>query len=459
MACESCGHPVSDGDQYCSVCGAKLSVPDTPADNAPPSDETVPSEQPDGGELLPPPQEPIPNEPAVESQSTLPPPEPAGSAITTSENKSDDTDPTPEDLAATELIVQTTDDTGSWRRTDPEWSLPDEATMVPASQVTTQVLPATPPPTAVQASDDDSGAALRPVALLAFLAAVVAILSTVTTLLSISSDATLPIGSDAPRAFRTGAWYVADLGDNLLIATLVTIVLLVAGAIGAMTRRRWGSGLAGGSGLALAGLSALILGLVQMPVDAAYKFAQIPTAESFTLTISRPVGYWVILTAGVLGLVVFFVSLNDAFGDRRGGLNPWIAAFGALAVVVATVGPLIPEKLAVISDNWYVDPNVNGAPALLVLARLIQLGLFTIAGVIGFLSVRRWGLGLMIGGCLPSVWLTGSALASLGDHPVGLAWLNPGADEMSVHAVTLVGVVFIVVFAIVALIAARHRPS
>ena len=43
---------------------------------------------------------------------------------------------------------------------------------------------------------------------------------------------------------------------------------------------------------------------------------------------------------------MFFASINDAFGDRRPGLNPWIAALGALATVVAVLGPMIPEGIA-----------------------------------------------------------------------------------------------------------------
>ena len=48
-----------------------------------------------------------------------------------------------------------------------------------------------------------------------------------------------------------------DLADNMSIAILIAAVLLVIGGVAAGFRWRWGSGLAGGAGLALTGLVAL----------------------------------------------------------------------------------------------------------------------------------------------------------------------------------------------------------
>ena len=93
------------------------------------------------------------------------------------------------------------------------------------------------------------------------------------------------------------------------------------------------------------------------------------------LTITRDVGYWLLLASAALGLIVFFASINDAFGDRRSGLNPWIAALGALATVVAVLGPMIPEGTAIFSDNWYLREGPGEPSALLLLGRLVQLAL------------------------------------------------------------------------------------
>src|SRR5690606_13195668 len=139
-------------------------------------------------------------------------------------------------------------------------------------------------------------------------------------------------------------------------------------------------------------------------------FAAIPSDEQFTLTITKALGYWLLVVAGAIGIVTFFASTNDAFRDHRGGLNPWIAALGALAVVVATAGPLLPEDLGVFSDNWYVVERPGEPPAMLVAMRLVQLGLVALGGVIGFLSVRRWGLGVAAGATLPAIWLGVSTL-------------------------------------------------
>jgi hypothetical protein len=277
------------------------------------------------------------------------------------------------------------------------------------------------------------------------------------TALSVTSTSRLVIGPDAPPEFRTGTWIVDDLAGNLSIAGLIAIVSMVAGGLAAGFGWRWGSGLAGGAGLAVAGLAALAIGLAQVPIDAAKAFALIPPDEPFTLTITRDVGYWLLVAAGALGVVLFFASINDAFGDRRSGLNPWIAALGALATVATAAGPLLPENLAVFSDNWYVVDAAGQPSAVLLAGRLVQIALLVVTGVIGFLSVRRWGLGLAIGGSLPVVWLATSTLFDLTGSPVGPGFRNPGAEDMHLHGVTIIGVSAIAAISVLAVIAAYDQ--
>lgn len=298
---------------------------------------------------------------------------------------------------------------------------------------------------------------------IAVLTGLVALVSLFANVIAITSSTRLTPTDNTPFGFRTGSWIADDLADNLSIAGLLAIVLMIAGGVASGFHWRWGAGLAGGAGLAMAGIAALTLGLAQIPIDAAHEFAGIPNEQQFTLTITRDLGYWLMVAAGALGVVLFFAAINDASGDRRSGLNPWIAAVGALAAVVAAAGPLIPENQAVFSDNWYVVDAPGEAPAMLLVGRLVQLGLLLFAGVVGFLTVRRWGLGLAIGGSLPIIWLATSTLFDLTDRPVGPGFRNPGAEDMHIHGVTIIGVSAIAAMAVLAVIAAydqaaRERP-
>lgn len=293
--------------------------------------------------------------------------------------------------------------------------------------------------------------------LIGIVTGVVSLIALFANVVSISSDSRLVHTEDTPADFRTGTWLVDDLADNLSIAGLIAIVAMVAGGVAAGFHWRWGAGLAGGAGLAMAGLSALIVGLAQFPIDSARAFARVPAEEPFVLTITRDLGYWMVVVAGALGVVLFFASINDAIGDRRAGLNPWIAALGALAIVVAAAGPLIPENQAVFSDNWYLVEGVGEPSAQLLVGRLVQLGLFMIGGVIGFLSVRRWGLGTAIGVSMPAAWLVISTLFELTDNPVGLGWQNPGAIDMHVHGVTIIGTSAVLAMVVLAVVSAYDQ--
>ena len=294
---------------------------------------------------------------------------------------------------------------------------------------------------------------------LSFAGAIVTLLSLFATIVSVTSNERLVRTPETPEAFRTGEWISTDLADNLPIAGLIAVCLLVAGGVASAFGWRGGSGLAGGAGLAIAGIAALTIGLAQSPIDAAYEMAAIPSEQQFTLTITRDLGYWMLVAAGAIGVVAFFASLNDALGDHRSGLNPWIAAVGALSGLVMAGGPLIPEALASFSDNWYVSDAPGAAPAMLLTTRLVQLGLLALAALIGFLSVRRWGLGVAVGGGMSAIWLTVSTLFEFGDNPVGPGYNNPGASSMGVHGVTIIGASALLAFSLLAVVAAYDQAS
>ncbi len=475
MVCHACGKTVGDDDRFCTGCGTSLQPP--PAESATPA-VIVPDGDDSAGERTP-----VGDGTTTARRAAMPQPPP-----TTSSDPSDQ---------RTELVpVMEGDD--DWDASDPVWAATAPTPIAPAATVSTSELPSTEPITEVwMDSVPDAEAPATPydfverepetatqivptatsqmpivvaaagvpdrrfrfgaVTFLALVTGGVTLGGLFATTLSVGSDTRLTIGDDAPFGFRTGTWIADDLADNLSIAGLLAVVLMVTGGVAAAFRWRWGAGLAGGAGLSLTGLAALTLGLAQIPIDAAHEFARIPPDEPFTLTITRDLGYWLLLTAAALGIVLFFASINDAVGDRRSGLNPWIAALGALATVVAAAGPLLPENLAVFSDNWYLTDGPGEAPALLLGARLLQLGLLAMTGIVGYLSVRRWGLGVAIGGSVPIVWLAISTLFELTDAPVGPGFRNPGAEDMHLHGVTIIGVSAVAALSILAVIAAYDQ--
>ena len=93
-------------------------------------------------------------------------------------------------------------------------------------------------------------------------AAIVALVGVFANAITIATDATSP-------TFETGDWLVGDLGSNLQVAGLIGVGALLVGAVVAGFGIRWGAGLAGGAGLAIAGWAALVIGLAEQPLQAA----------------------------------------------------------------------------------------------------------------------------------------------------------------------------------------------
>lgn len=487
MECHQCGRRVERGDRFCNGCGTSLEgvtdttqlvavVDDTDADEGAETAETA--EVPEAAERIETvdlvdstPVEDVRTEllPTVDGDvwddepawaATGAQPTQSGSESSGAVEVADAGSVATGDLPATEPITEVWMDTVSAEPDATETTPYDFAEQEPVA-VTGQIeqqptataqMPAVAPAPVARARFGFT--LMLTIALLTGIVSLVALFANVVT---ITSDIRLVAGPDTPPEFRTGTWIVDDLADNLSIAGLVASVLMVVGGVASGFRWRWGSGLAGGAGLAIAGIAAVTVGLAQMPIDVAHTFARIPAEDPFVLTITRDLGYWLLIVAGALGVVLFFASVNDALGDRRPGLNPWIAALGALAFVVTAAGPLLPEDQALFSDNWYLVEGVGEAPALLLVGRLIQLGLFLIAGVVGFLSVRRWGLGLAAGAALPLLWLVLSTLLEFGDRPVGPGFRNPGAADMHVHGVTIIGASGVLAMLVLGLVGAYDQ--
>ena len=146
-------------------------------------------------------------------------------------------------------------------------------------------------------------------------------------------------------------------------------------------------------------------------------------------------------------------------GPRRAatvaaGLDPWIAALGAVSFLIAAGGPLIPEGTADWTGNYSSDTLGVDLPTLFFVGRGVQLGLLALCGVVGFLLVRRYGLGLAVGSAVAAGWMLGTAATEQTDSPIGPAYENPGSVDLQPHAVTVVGFVLVGFFALVAVVMA-----
>jgi hypothetical protein len=245
---------------------------------------------------------------------------------------------------------------------------------------------------------------------------------------------------DAPGNAVDGAWKLNDFGTNLTVAGILTALTMVLGALAWCVGFRWGAGLAGGAGTGLAGWAALTLGQAEVPVS---------QADAAGADIVRGLGYWGLVAAGGLGLVTLAVSLLRTGDDGRAGLDPWVAALGAMATIAAVIGPLIPIADADVDLNWSSAPGTD-VPTAFFVARFVQLGLLLLCGVFGFLLVRRYGLGLAIGGTICAGWLVLTAATEQTDAPIGLAVGNPDFSDLEPHIVTIVGVGLTLFFGLVA---------
>jgi hypothetical protein len=287
---------------------------------------------------------------------------------------------------------------------------------------------------------------LKPLLIICILAAAAVVVGSIIQVLDIS-------GTGQPSLDE--AWKVNDFGTNLTVAGVLTAVTMVLGALAWCVGYRWGAGLAGGGGAALAGWAAIALGQAEVPAHTALGSA---FANS---TVTRDVGYWAIAAAGGLGLVALIVSLLRTGDDGRAGLDPWVAALGAMATIAAVVGPLLPIDGAEVDLNWSSAPGTD-VPTAWFIARVVQLGLLLLCGVFGFLLVRRYGLGLAIGGTICAGWLVLTTATDQTLEPIGLAVGNPGdlqpspAKGVSLvpiegpHIVTIVGVGLMLFFGLVA---------
>ncbi len=251
----------------------------------------------------------------------------------------------------------------------------------------------------------------------------------------------------------TGTSTLDDIGSNLGPGGVIGAAVMVIGGLLACFGIRWAAGLAGGAGLALVGWAALSIGLIEAPVGVAESITR-ASSDAFTLTVTRDVGWWLIIAVGAIGFVVFVSSVRSI---RRAGqrfLNPILAAGGAVCALVLAAGPLVPVGSATWRDNLQSPSADIDLPTIFFAGRLAQVGLIAFVGVVGFLIVRAYGLGLVAGGVSVAIWLWITSLLEVGPRPVGIAGRNPGATDTVPHGVTTVGAVTTVVVLLIAVIVA-----
>jgi hypothetical protein len=267
----------------------------------------------------------------------------------------------------------------------------------------------------------------------------------------------IDIRTTRPAAgITTGVRTLEDLGSDLGLAGFIGAAVMVIGGLLACFGLRWGAGLAGGAGLALAGWAGLTIGLAELPIAIAESITRTSSIE-FTLRVTRDLGWWLIAGVGVIGAGVFVASLRSIGTGGRAALNPLVAAITAVAMVVLAFGPLVPVNDAAFADNFRsVDPT-RDLPAAFFAGRLGQVALIALAGVAGMLIVRSYGIGLAVGGVTVPLWLWIASIGQIGPNPVGIAERNPGADDTVPHAVTTVGMVASLVLLVLAAALATYR--
>jgi hypothetical protein len=262
-------------------------------------------------------------------------------------------------------------------------------------------------------------------------------------------------GGPAPIAQK---FALNDFASNLTVGAIIAAVLLIGGSALGATGRRIGTGLAGGAGLALAGMFGMVIGQVTGLFDA-QEVSLLSTGGSFTLTTTQEIGFWLAVVAAVLGGVAFCLSFMGGTADGRPPLMPAIGLLGSLGTLAVVVGPLIPGDGAGFGDNF---SNTFIPPATLYL-RLLVLVLIGIGGLVGFLANRRWGIGVALGAISIGAWQWITAITESGDLPISIAGGNPGgvdiADPFAPHIVTTIGVVVMLLAGAVGLVVAGQQRN
>lgn len=401
MFCPSCGAAAQPNQKFCTECGAAIGAASSAA-------------------TLPPPHLTPPAAPAAPVASSTPP---AGTDLY-------------EPTAALSVVEQTSPtgyDPNAWNSAEPAWPSGEESTgelaVAPASGV--------------------QPFRITPLVAVSALAAVLAVAAAFVDIASVEVDN----GSTVD----TQKFALDYFSSNLVVGAIIAAVLLIAGSALGATGRRVGTGLAGGAGLALAGMMGMVIGQVTLVFDAT-EVQLLSSGGSFTLTTTQEIGFWLAAVAAVLGGIAFILSFSGGGPDGRPPINPAIGVLGALGTLAVVVGPLIPQNGAGFGDNF---SNEFIPPATLYL-RLLVLVLIGIGGLVGFLANRRWGIGVALGAVSIGAWQWVTAITESGDLPYGIAGGNfdpDFTDPFAPHVVTTIGVVVMLLAGAIGLVVAAQQRN
>ena len=415
MFCPSCGAAIQPGQKFCTSCGSALTgVATTPAAGHADGPPTPPHGQP-----LPPPA----SAPATTVLPAMPASNPASpnpAAVVTGQY------PATAAVSMYEQAGTAAYQGPAWDAAGGGWEPTGMAPVVGAVQPFR----------------------ITPLVATASLAAVLAVASAFVDVAGIEvSDL-----SGAPATKQV--FKLNDFSTNLLVGTILAGLLLVVGASMGATGRRVGTGLAGGAGLALAGMMGMMLGQVTQRFDST-EFSLLSGGGSFTLTTTRDIGFWLAVVSALLGAVAFVLSFEAAGNDGHRPIHPAVGAIGLVGTALAVIGPMIPMNGVPFGDQFSNDFT---PPASLLLRQLVLI-LIAVGGVVGFTRNRRWGLGLALGAISVGAWQMLTAATESGDIPFSYAGGNWGALDFAPHAVTVIGVIVMLLAGAAGLILAAQRRA